>query len=281
MPERGHERLPRNFHRTFKPERQYINALLRFAASGGEGDVQAIGAATGIPTGASSGKVAPILDYCRGMGLIVLTNDARSSIKKPILTTFGRAVLIEDPFMTTAVSQWLAHMNLCSPLTGADVWYQTFVAGSEVLGKAFDRVELERYLSIAFRVEKAWLIGPMIGTYEDEAAFKTCGALGEDGGKVRRKQAPVSEEMARGYGAWILGLMAVHFPTLRQVPVTDLDQVAGWHTIPGWDVAARQRVLELVARKGLIDVDRHMEPWLVAGAVSTEQAWKKIYDDLS
>jgi len=67
-----HSRLPRNFHKTFKPERQYITAMLRFAASGQEGNCQFIAASTGIPTGSSSGKVPAILDYCRGMGLIRL-----------------------------------------------------------------------------------------------------------------------------------------------------------------------------------------------------------------
>lgn len=281
MAERDHERLPRTFHKTFKPERQYINAMLRFAAAGGEGDVQAIGAATRIPTGASSGKVAAILDYCRGMGLVVLANDARSSVKKPDLTAFGRTVLIDDPFLKTSVSQWIAHLHLCSPLAGADVWYQTFLAGSDLLGAVFERGQLERHLGLAFGVEKAGLIGPMIGMYEDEAAFRTCGALSEDSGKVRRKAAPVSEEMAWAYGAWLLRLMATHFPKLRQVPVTDLDRTAGWHRIPGWDIASRQRVLELVARKGLVDVDRHMEPWLLAPAWDSGQAWKRIFEDLS
>jgi hypothetical protein len=71
--------------------------MLRFAASGREGDYQFISAATGIPTGSSSGKVPAILDYCRGMGLIRLTGQERSAIKKPELTPFGRVVLLEDP----------------------------------------------------------------------------------------------------------------------------------------------------------------------------------------
>ena len=82
MPEAvQHNRLPRNFHRTFKPERQYITAMLRYAASDQEGDIQAIGAATGIPTGASTGKVPAILDYCRGMGLVRLGGPERSAVK--------------------------------------------------------------------------------------------------------------------------------------------------------------------------------------------------------
>jgi hypothetical protein len=281
MPDAGqHSRLPRNFHKTFKPERQYIHAMLRFAASGREGDSQEIAAATGIPTGASSGKVPAILDYCRGMGLIQLAGADRSAIKKPDLTPFGRIVLLEDPFLKLGVSQWIAHLNLCGPLNGADVWYQTFFAGSQSLGMTFEREKLESHLGLVYGVEKSGLIGPVIGTYEDDASFKTCGALSETSGTVRRKMAPVTEEMALGYGAWVLQLMGTHFPKLRQIPITDLDGVAGWRTIPGWDISSLQRALEMMVRKGAVEVDRHMEPWLIAPATGVEQAWKRIYDDL-
>jgi hypothetical protein len=273
-------RLPRNFHQKFIPERQYIHSMLRFAASGREGDCQAMAAATGIPTGASSGKVPAILSYCRGMGLITLTGPERSAVKKPELTPFGRIVLLEDPFLKLGVSQWIAHLHLCGPITGADVWYQTFFAGTQSLGMAFDRAKLDGHLSLIYGTEKSGLIGPMIGMYEDDAAFKTCGALTEESGTVKRKMAPVTEEMALGYGAWVLQLMSTHFPRLRQIPITDLDLAAGWRTIPGWDISNLQRVLELMVRKGAVTVDRHMEPWLIAPANDAEQAWRRIYDDL-
>jgi hypothetical protein len=275
-----HNRLPRNFHRTFKPERQYIHALLRFAASDKEGDYQTIAAATGIPTGASTGKVPAILDYCRGMGLIRLGGQERGSVKKPELTTFGRAVLLEDPFLKTGISQWIAHLNFCSPVTGADVWYQTFFRGAPSLGMAFDRKALENHLALIYGVEPAGLIGPMIGMYEDDAAFRVCGALSETAGHVVRKPAPVNDEFGFAYGAWLLQLMADHFPRALQVSATELDAKAGWRTIPGWDIRSHQRILELVGRKGMIEVDRHMEPWLLRASAAVEPTWKRIYDDL-
>jgi hypothetical protein len=220
------------------------------------------------------------LSYCRGMGLITLTGPERSAVKKPELTPFGRIVLLEDPFLKLGVSQWIAHLHLCGPITGADVWYQTFFAGTQSLGMAFDRAKLDGHLSLIYGTEKSGLIGPMIGMYEDDAAFKTCGALTEKSGTLTRKMAPVTEEMALGYGAWVLQLMSTHFPKLRQIPITDLDSAAGWRTIPGWDITNLQRVLELMVRKGAVTVDRHMEPWLIAPANDAEQAWRRIYDDL-
>lgn len=281
MPEVAQDnRLSRNFHRTFKPERQYIAAMLQFAASGAEGDAQAIATATGIPTGSSTGKVPAILDYCRGMGLLRLIGQERSAVKKPELTPFGRTLLLEDPYLKTSLSQWVAHLNLCSPVTGADIWYQVFFKGSHSLGMAFERSKLDSYLSLVYKVEKEGLIGPLIGMYEDGAAFGVCGALSETNNSVIRRPAPTSDEFGYAYGAWLLQLLADHFPKNGQVAVTELDSKAGWRRIPGWDISTHQRVLELIERKGLLDVDRHMEPWLVRPKCSPETAWKRIYDDL-
>jgi len=273
-------RLSRNFHRTFKPERRYITAMLRFAASGEVGDAQVIASATGIPTGSSSGKVPAILDYCRGMGLIRLMGPERSAIKKPELTPFGRSVLLEDPYLKSGLSQWIAHLQLCGPRTGADVWYQVFFRGTSSLGMTFERTKLELHLSLVYGVDKVGLIGPLIGMYQDEAAFSACGALFESAASIVRKPAPINDEYGYAYGAWMLQLLADHFPKQGQISITDLDARAGWRTIPGWDVSSHQRVLALVEQKGMIEVDRHMEPWLLRPRTSIESAWKSIYDDL-
>jgi hypothetical protein len=254
--------------------------MLCFAASDREGDYQEIAAATGIPTGTSSGKVPAILDYCCGMGLIRLAGPGRSSMKKPDLTPFGRVVLLEDPFLKQVVSQWIGHLNLCGRLAGADVWYRTFFEGTQALGMTFPRTKLESYLGGIYGVEKSGLIGPLVGAYEDDAAFKVCGVLSETNGMIVRRPAPITDELGLAYGSWILQLIADHFPRQQQVPVTDLDAVAGWRTIPGWDVTLMQRALELVQRKGLIGVDRHMMPWLLTPKLTADATWKRIYDDM-
>ena len=71
-----------------------------------------------------------------------------------------------------------------------------------------------------------------------------------------------------------------HFPKSGQISTVELDTVAGWRTIPGWEVGVHQRVLELVERKGLLTIDRHMEPWLLYPKIDFEIAWKSIYKDV-
>jgi len=275
-----HKRLPRNFHKTFVPERQYIYAMLRFAASGQAGDYQKISEVTGIPTGISSGKVSAILDYCRAMGLVQLIGEERSAIKHPGLTPFGRIVLLEDPYLKERVTQWIAHFNLCGPLTGADVWYQIFMEGAQTLGHSFKRKKLEEHLSIVYETQRSSLIGPAVRMYEEEAAFRACGALSENSDNITRESAPISNEFGFAYGVWMLQLMSDHFPKARQMTVTDLDDKAGWRTIPGWDIDNLQRVIDLIERKGIVEVDRHMNPWLLSPAAALGETWGKIYDDL-
>ncbi len=273
-------RLPRNFHKTFIPERQYIHALLRYAAAGKSGDYKQISTDTGIPTGESSGKVPAILDFCRGMGLVKLIGLERSAIKRPELTPFGRAVFLEDTYLKESITQWIAHFNLCGPVTGAEIWYQVFANGMVHLGTSFTRQKLEEYISLALKIQGSKLIGPLIRMYEDDAAFRTCGVLTEIANVVERKTAPIEDEYGIAYGAWLMQLMTDHFPKTAQVTVTELDVKAGWRSIPGWNVAQGQRVLELVERKGIIVVDRLMEPWILRKASDASSLWGKVYDDL-
>ncbi|MHB8993700.1 MAG: hypothetical protein ACYC63_00450 [Armatimonadota bacterium] len=274
------DRLPRNFHRTFIPERRYLHELLRYAASGACGTVQEIAAATGIPMGESTGKTPAIIDYARGMGLVTLANQERSANRQPELTPFGRIVLLEDAFLKEPLTQWIAHLNLCSPLSGAESWYQTFCVGAAALGNCFERNSLEQHLSLVYGVQPGGLIGPLVRMYEDPAAFSAAGALSETDGHITRDPAPTAGEYARAYGAWLLQMMATHFPTRGQVTTAELEAVGGWWTIPGWNSGDLQRVLLLVEQKGLFAVDRQMDPWILRPTAAAGDSWRHIFDDL-
>ncbi len=274
-------RLSRNFHKTFIPERRYIHAILQFASTGKSGDIQSIASATGIPTGTSSGKVKPTIDYSRGMGLITLTESSMGkTVKTPQLTPFGRMVLLEDPFLKESVTQWIAHINLCGPSCGADIWYKVFCLGSHTLGTQFQKSQLDSYLKNKYGVQKGNLIGPLVRMYDDPASFSSCGALKETKLTINRKTAPISEEYLWGYGAWILCTIEQFFPGTTQVTVTDLDRMAGWRTIPGWGIDASQQLLRMLEQKGILTVERHMNPWIIQCRENSNNLWKKIYNDL-
>lgn len=272
-------RLPRNFHMTFKPERQYINALLRYAASGEEGDYQRISDITGIPTGKSSGKVPSTLDYCIGMGLITIA-EIRKAIKKPELTNFGRIILLEDPYLKTEISQWICHLNLCNREQGADAWHHVFWSGFHSLGISFSREELEAMLRSIYGKSTRGLIGPLVSMYEDEASFKLCGALSETDQMINRKDSPLKDEMIRGYGAWLIHACERYFPKQQQVSITEIEQNTGWLTITGWMGRDMSTALDLMERKGIVRVDRNMNPWIISPLHSAKEAYNKMFDDM-
>ncbi len=272
-------RLPRNFHRTFKPERQYINAILKFAAEGRSGDAQTVSDKTGIPTGESSGKVLPTIDYCQGMGLIT-TKRTKDVLISPELTDLGRVILREDPFLKTDVSQWLCHLNLCNKSTGADVWYYVFWSDYHSLGDKFTRNSLEDMLESKYGSSNRSLIGPLLSMYEDEASFKVCGALQDDGKLITRKKAPIKDDLARGYGAWIISSMELFFPKQNQVSTTEIEQKTGWLTVCRWLGQGMSDVLDLIERKGMLKVDRHMNPWILSPMKTAREAFNQMYDDM-
>lgn len=272
-------RLPRNFHKSFIPERRFMHALLRFAAGQGAGTIQDISNATGIPTGVSSGKVAPTIDYCRAMGLLTLP-EVRSAIKKPELTAFGRVVLLEDPYLKTEITQWLAHLNLCGEENGAEVWYQTFWNGAARLGPVFERDSLENWLASACNTKPGGLIGPLISMYQEDASFAICGALTENGKQVTRRQMAIRSEYAWGYSAWLLSAMERIAPQGEQVTIPQVEKACGWRILTGWASVDSERALLLVERKGVISIDRHMQPWILRAKEPAKEIWRFLFSDM-
>lgn len=278
MKANAHNRLSRTFHRTFKPERTYMTALLRFTAAGKIGDIEAISRATGIPTGESSGKVLPTIDYCASMGLVKPQCD--NKVYSFTLTEFGRSVLLEDPFLKEPITLWIAHCHLCHPLTGADVWYQTFMEQADILGMSFTRQNWENILRSFYGESCRNPIGPMISMYTDTSSFGSAAILTEESGQVMRSAAPLKSEYYRAYGAWIIQLMADFFPKQQQISITDLERLSGWKRIAGWHPTESAELVIQLDRLGIVRLDRHMTPWLLEARLSPEAAWQSMYEDL-
>jgi len=191
----GIDRLAKNFHRTFIPERQYLGAIIKYAADSGSYDIEAIADSTGIPTGKSSGKAMPTADYAVGMGLARLQSVGTGKEKRfdLILTNFGRAAYLGDRFLQEEMTQWLAHFHLCNQYKGAELWYQLFWNGSRTFGNTFGYEDFIRWLTTETRandIGKA--LSPTLRMYAEPASFAVCGALS-------------FTTLATGFCSWVSG----------------------------------------------------------------------------
>ncbi|GKT09168.1 DUF4007 family protein [Desulforhabdus sp. TSK] len=281
--EKGEEtvRLPVNFHQTFIPERIYLSSLLRLAARGGEGTYKEISAETGIPVGQSSGKVPAILNYCSGMGLIRVEKGTAPGQKRPVLTPFGRSVLLEDANLSEPLSQWLAHLHLCRENGGAEIWHLTFGRSSDVLGMTFSENDLEEYLASICGRKNRSLIGPLMGTYEEPAALKGAGAIvrGEQG--LVRTPAPLLRGFQNGYGVLLLSLWEFCFPNAGQVTLSDFESGTYFRRICGWNDEQCTMVLALLQERGVVDIDKQMHPWVLTRRSESSSLWRMLYEDLA
>ena len=278
---KGYQRLPITFHRTFVPERKYISSLLRFAAGGRDGTYQEISDQTGIPVGKSDGKVPAILSYCLGMGLVRILKGSNSGRRRPILTAFGRAVLLEDPNLSEDLTQWLVHLNLCRRQGGSEIWHLSFGQARDVLGMEFSEIDLEEYLVSHCGKRNRPLVGPLVRTYHEHSALKSTGAIVRDDPSLIRHPAPILKGFRKGYAAFLLSLWESHFSKNGQVTIADFEIQTFWQRIIGWNDNQTETALEMLHETGAIDLDKKMRPWILSRRTESAVFWRELYEELA
>lgn len=282
---------PLNFPQDFLPERRLLARLLPFAAADGAGTKVDIGAATGIPTGDSTGKVEPMIYYARGMGLIHATKDGgRWRLR---LTPLGRLIAAEDEYLSESVTLWLLHLLLCrrsgldQPAVGiADVWFALFAEGGLRLGSRFDQASY-----LAFLTERHGAIGYLKGlaglalrSYLEPTCFGAINALSAEtaGNQIfyRRRPAPAERSHFPAYAAYLFLLWDALYAGRRQLAIDELFEQSRCLAVLGWDRETAGRWLEWMADHGLLQLDRQTGGVLALRLRDAETVIAGIFDEL-
>jgi len=79
---------------------------------------------------------------------------------------------------------------------------------------------------------------------------------------------------------WLIGLMESIAKPGTQVTLTELEQKCGWITITGWNPMETVAVLNIIENKGILSVDRQMNPWIFKAKDLSENLWPRTYEDL-
>ncbi|MEJ1341083.1 MAG: DUF4007 family protein [Candidatus Sedimenticola sp. (ex Thyasira tokunagai)] len=283
--------LPLNFPHDFLPERSLLARLLPFASKRGCGDKVQIGAETGIPTGESSGKVEPMIHYAHGMGLIRVDKEAKRWQLE--LTTLGRLIAAEDPYLSESVTLWLLHLMLCrrsaqeDPTIGlADAWFALFAEGTLRLGNRFDQSAYLDYLveRHGMRGYLKGLSGLVLRSYLESTCFRPISALSAevlDGQTLYlRRAAPAEHSHFPAYSAYLFLVWDDLYPGHGQLAIDDLFTQSRCLAVMGWDRVTATRWLDWMADHGLLQLDRQTGGTLALRLRDTETVIYGIFNEL-
>lgn len=283
--------LPLHFSQDFLPERSLLARLLPVACAHGGGTKVQIGAATGIPTGESSGKVEPIILYARAMGLIRAAKTAGTWSLAP--TALGQLVMAEDPCLSEAVTQWLLHLIMCrrcslqEPSAGiADPWYALFAEGGMRLSArfgadAFHGYLTERYGSKGYLKSLSRLV---LRCYEEQSCFGDLGVITgiDEGGRAEyvRKCAPFERSYFPAYASYLYITWDMLFPADKQIDIAFLFAQSRWLNVMGWTRDDAASLLNWMADERLLELDRQTGSTLALRLTEVENVVAKAYTGL-
>lgn len=283
--------LPLNFPQDFLPDRALLSQLLVFAEADGAGDKQAISKATGIPTGKSSGKVEPMIQYARGMGLV---NAARSSgVWRLALTGAGRLVSDQDPFLEESPTQWFCHLMLCrrysikQPAVGvADAWFALFADGTSRLGNPFERESFRQTL-VERHGQKSYLrslSGLVPRTYVEQSCLGGLGIMRrmEEGKDERYRRLPAPNDQAL-YPAYAIALFLawdILFPDRQQVPFYELTAESRVFATLLWQRSDAERWIRWMCERRMLQLDNLTGTTMALRLTDSAKVLRGLYNEV-
>jgi hypothetical protein len=247
---------------------------MEFSAGRGQGDKNEISEATGIPTGTSSGKVEPTINYAQGMGLIQVERGRDSSFALS-LTDLGEEVFEQDRYLKEDVTQWLLHLMFCRREGGAEAWYKVFAEGDLPLGKKFSSEDISKYLHTTKEN-----VSPLWRMYSNESGFTLCRVLEEEDGVLIRGVAPVSSYYYYAYAYFLLFLWEEHFPNDQQVSISDFEITTKAFSTLGFREVEANVLIDWMVNSGYLKVDRLTGEPLLLRLAGANKVTKSLYDNL-
>ena len=274
-----------DFHQTFKPERSCLSSLMMNLPERSGKNVQEISKLTGIPTGSSSGKVAPTISYLEFGGLI---KEKLVNRKYELtLTKLGETVLSEDPGLMENLTLLLFHCMLTRRNNGADLW--SFIV-CDVLGRYHGKItkaNLSKELELHFG--KTLNMAPFNGTYS--GFLDQIGVLKISENDYVLHTQTFNSEFIYLYGLILYEYWADWMKGFTEEEIEKLNISSSEITAPqiletgfrypfGWSEHEEYQVLEALHDRGIVSLNRQMTPFAVRKLYTKEQMIDMLYSEL-
>lgn len=274
-----------DFHQTFKPERDCLSSLLTEIESCTGKTVAEISKITGIPTGSSSGKVAPTICYLDFMGLI----QEQFENKKYELhyTKLGETVLAEDPGLMEELSLMLLHCMLARKRNGADLWGYIICDIFPKYNGRISKANLEKELKMHFG--KTVNLSPFNGSYT--GLFEQLDIIKISNEDYVMQPHSFNPEFIYLYGLvlyeyweeWVNGFTdeqkADEKVSTIEITADQIDKI-GFRRVFGWTEKVEYQILEKLQDRGIISLNRQMFPFAVRKIINEEEIIELLYSEL-
>jgi len=274
------ENVNLNFHQTFKPEKQYIASLLDYVNNNtGFHSPKEISLETGIPTGESSGKVVPHIEYAKYMGL--LNYELEASNFQLSLTTLGKCILEEDPGFMEELTLLICHGMLLRPTKGASVWSKTFL---EVFPKYNDSIsveqcilELEKFYGDKIKQKN---FAPFLSSYEDIFECFNIFTLDKTRSNIIfQNKLPINKDYIFVYAFLILAYWKEKFFEQNEISADEFELLY-ISNVFRWTKEETYSVLEMLNDKNIIRLNRQMSPYTILFLNTEDYLINKLYSEL-
>lgn len=265
-----------NFHQTFKPEKQYITAILEIADDPTHRSVKEISSLTGIPNGKSSGKVEPHINYASYMGLISYEKqDSEYSLLK---TPLGEIVYAEDPGLQENLTILMCHCMMQRAKAGAHLWSAVFTSVFPRYRSGISKDMLIKELNVILDGNVTVKnIAPFYGSYD--SFFESIDMLDDNDDYIKTGVAPFNREYLYLYTYVLLEYWMEFYPDQDEITSDQLNDLH-YGDVFGWDTQAEYAVLEHLADKGIVRLNRQLMPYTILKLTERGDVVGRLYSEL-
>lgn len=265
-----------NFHQTFKPECQYISSILDIADGNSWYNAKEISGMTGIPQGASSGKVEPHIIYAEYMGLV--KSEKKEKQIQLIKTELGENVCMEDPGLQEPLTKLLLHAMILRQAEGAGMWSTIF---KDILPKYRNGIrkdmlilELNQIFNNKVTTKN---IAPFFGSYDD--LFSEVGILTVEDDVVKCNSLTYNREFIYMYALVLWEYWKEYYPEQEEITSVQFAELRFGKAF-GWDIQSEYEVMEHLADRGLFRMNRQLMPYTILKLTNMEELISNLYSEL-
>ena len=271
------EKVNLNFHESFNPDFEYISKIVQISDNCEGLTKEEISELTGIPTGASSGKVEPHINYAKFMNLIEFKKE--SSRYYIYSTSLGKVIENEDLYYLENLSKLICNYFLTSKIYGAQMWYEIIRCMSDKYGSEIKESIILKDLSEKFNIKIN--MTPFRSCYKNEKSLASLNLINieevNNNNFVIFNKNNYDEANIYVYAYTLIKDLEGLDINRKEFSIDEIFEDIAWQRGFCWDEDISMIILEKLNDLNIITLNRQLNPITVIINTKSEDIVNEIY----